>query len=79
MKLIRSIRELKKAAKSGGDFAVMLNGGLRSTKYIHYDDGKRRFYVLNYIDDTEQYLSLGRLAKETVIVEAIQKHALFQD
>jgi len=56
MKKVNSVEELKEMIVSGEhDFFMMLNGGLRSSKWIDFHEGT--FFVLNEIDGTEQELT----------------------
>ena len=81
---IKSIEELKKVAeyddrKGYTEFFIMLNGWLRSSKRIAYFLSTNTFDVHNEIDDTYQEdLTEDQLNSETMIVEAIEKGALFQ-
>ena len=81
-KRIRNIEQLKKLAKNenGLDCFILLNGGLRSSKYIRYfsDDS---FYVLNLIDDSEQELTESQILDSAYsnIGEAMRKGALIMD
>ena len=58
---IRTIKQLKKLASSGLECFILLNGGLRSSKFVRYDLEDNSFYVFNYIDDTEQKLTESQL------------------
>lgn len=83
MKLITSLEELKKEAvtKNGdyADFFIALNFNLRSSKRILYDKETETFSVINEIDYSYQDdLTEEQLADETLIVEAINKSALFK-
>ncbi|HEY5405799.1 MAG TPA: hypothetical protein VIJ92_01880 [Ginsengibacter sp.] len=83
MKPITSIEDFKKEAsnKNGdySDFFITLNFNLRSSKRILYDEESETFSVINEIDDSYQDdLSETQLADETLIVEAINKGALFK-
>jgi len=83
MKLITSIEELKKeAANKNGDYAdffIALNFSLRSSKRILYEVETQTFSVINEIDYSYQDdLTEEQLANETLIVEAINKGALFK-
>lgn len=78
---IQSVEELKKIAKNGCDCFILLNGCLRSSKYIQYDDEENTFYVCNYIDDSEETLTEQQLMDRdyTNIGYAMTKGALFMD
>jgi uncharacterized protein YaaR (DUF327 family) len=78
---IRTIEQLKELAKKGLECFILLNGGLRSSKYISYNPDGNKFYVFNYIDDSEQELTESQLldSEYTNIAEAIEKGALIMD
>lgn len=80
-KRIRNIKQLKELAKDGLECFILLNGGLRSSKYISYHPEDNSFYVLNYIDDSEQELTESQIldSEYTNIGEAMQKGALIMD
>ena len=80
-KRIRNITQLKELAKDGLECFILLNGGLRSSKYISYNPDDNSFYVLNYIDDTEQKLTEAQFLDKsyTNIAEAMEKGALIMD
>jgi len=78
---IKTIGQLKELAKNGLECFILLNGGLRSSKYISYNPDDNSFYVLNYIDDSEQELTENQLldSEYTNIAEAMEKGALIMD
>ena len=78
---IRTIEQLKELAKNGSDCFILLNGGLRSSKYIRYYPDDDNFYVLNLIDDSEQELTEAQILDSayTNISEAMKKGALIMD
>ena len=78
---IRKIEQLKELAKDGLDCFILLNGGLRSSKYIRYCPDDNSFYVLNLIDDSEQELTESQIldSEYTNIGEAMKKGALIRD
>jgi len=80
-KRIRTIQQLKELAKNGLDCFILLNGGLRSSKHIRYYPDDNSFYVLNFIDDSEQELTESQILDKayTNIGEAIEKGALIMD
>ena len=80
-KRIRTIEQLKGLAKDGLECFILLNGGLRSSKYICYHPEDNSFYILNYIDDSEQELTESQLldSEYTNIAEAMEKGALIVD
>ena len=78
---IRTIGQLKELAKKGLECFILLNGGLRSSKYISYNPDGNKFYVFNYIDDSEQELTESQLldSEYSNIGEAMEKGALIID
>ena len=82
-KQISTMEALKKEADGERDpeFFILLNGYLRSSKRIIWDEEDQLFYVLNYIDDTEQELTEAQLMDRdyTNIGYAMTKGALFKD
>ena len=62
-----------------GAFAVALNHGLRSSKLIEYHKGIDKFYISNWIDESEDCLNSAEImdSKNTIIGEAIEKGALW--
>ena len=77
---VESLKHLKEILSDGQgrDFFIQLNYGQRSSKFISWDGGNT-FYVLNYIDDTEQELTETQLMDDgyTNIGVAIKRGALF--
>ena len=72
MKTIQSLKELKKLASGNGiEVSIMLNHGLRSSKFVQYVPNIRTWHIENYIDGT----STTKLS-DTNIEEAINKKAL---
>jgi hypothetical protein len=82
-KQITSLDELKREAQGeqDGEFFILLNGHLRSSKRIVWDEEDRRFYIFNYLDDTEQELTEAQLMNReyTNIGYAMTRGALFKD
>ena len=80
-KRIRNIKQLKELAKDGLECFILLNGGLRSSKYISHHPEDNSFYVLNYIDGSEQELTESQILDSayTNIAEAMEKGALIMD
>ena len=81
-KRIRTIEQLKELTKKGGlECYILLNGGLRSSKHISYHPELNRFYVFNYIDDSEQELTEAQILDSgySNIGEAMKKGALIKD
>ena len=80
MKQVRALDELKELVGQGShDYHIVLNGGLRSSKYIEFSD--EGFFILNLIDDTEQVLSEADLFDhaKTNIGKAMEKGAFYLD
>lgn len=83
MKRINSIEELKKEASTTNgnyaDFFIILNYGAKSSKKILYNSETNTFDVINEIDFSYQDdLTEIQLATETLIIEAINKSALYK-
>ena len=78
---IRTIEQLKQLAEKGFECFILLNGGLRSSKFIRYDREDNSFYVFNYIDDTEQTLTEAQILDSDYcnIREAMEKGSLIKD
>lgn len=82
-KQIKTIEELKREAQGEQDteFFILLNGNLRSSKRIIWDEEDKRFFIINFIDDTEQELTEAQLMDReyTNIGYAMTRGALFKD
>ena len=82
-KQITSLDELKREAQGEQDveFFILLNCNLRSSKRIVWDEEDKRFYIFNYLDDTEQELTEAQLMNReyTNIGYAMTRGALFKD
>ena len=81
-KRITTIQQLKELAKDDGlNCSILLNGNLRSSKYIRYYPDDNSFYVFNLIDDSEQELTKSQIQDSayTNIGEAMEKGALIKD
>ena len=82
-KRIRTIQQLKTLAadENGLDCFILLNGGLKSSKHIRYYPDDESFYVLNFIDDSEQELTESQILDTayTNIGDAMTKGALIRD
>ena len=81
-KLVNSIEELKSICINNGDEYVdcyiLLQGLFRSSKRILFDPRENAFSVHNEIDDSYQDdLTEEQLKTDTMIIEAIEKKALF--
>lgn len=79
---VTSVEHLKQllAESEGRDFFILLNGGLRSSKFMTFD-GTSIFWVWNAVDDTEQELTEAQLMDRdyTNIGYAIEKGAFYLD
>jgi len=80
--LINSLNELKSICIANDDEYVdcfiLLQGLFRSSKRILFDPQENTFSVHNEIDDSYQDdLTEEQLRTETMIIEAIEKKALF--
>lgn len=83
MKKINSIQELRNEAKYNegciAEFFIVLNFGAKSSKRITYYPDSDTYDVLNEIDYTYQdNLTEDQLRSQTLIIEAIEKGALFK-
>ena len=80
---ITSMEQLKKEAveEHDAEFFILLNGYLRSSKRIVWEEGAKRFFIINFIDDTKQKLTEAQLMDRgyTNIGFAMTKGALFKD
>lgn len=81
---IKSVEEMKKLADTknnemGLECFICLAGAFRSSKRIQYMADENLFYVNNEIDDSwQEELTLDQLKTETMIIEAVEKGALYQ-
>ena len=82
-KKITSMEQLKKEAmdEDDADFFILLRGYLRSSKLIIWEQDEKRFFIINFIDDTEEELTEVQLMDRdyTNIGYAMTKGALFKD
>lgn len=82
-KRIRTIGQLKELAKdeSGLNCFILLNGCLRSSKYIRYYPEDNSFFVLNLIDDSQQELTESQILDGAYsnIGQAMKKGSLIMD
>ena len=79
---VENLNQLKElASRPNGDlvdFHVVLAGGLvRSDKRIQYNQQFDEFCIVNEIDESYQELSSAELGANTILVQAIEKEALF--
>ena len=75
-KAIQSVEQLKEEACETSDFFIALNGGIRSSKSILFDEGI--FYIHNDIDESEEELTEEQLFSVSNIGTAINKKAFFK-
>ena len=82
-KRIRTIEQLKELAKNekGLDCHILFNGGMRSSKHVRYYPDDNSFYILNFIDDSEQELSESQIFDSAYsnIGKALKKGVLMKD
>ena len=80
-KKIKNMEQLKSESKNGLDCSISLNGCLRSSKHIWYDEDSNEFEIINLIDGSEQCLNPEELMDKdfTNIGEAMKKGALIKD
>lgn len=74
---IESVEQLKEESKDAGDFFILLNYGLRSSKRIWWNG--THFFILNNIDDTEEKLTPEQLYTESNIGKAINVGSLYKE
>lgn len=78
IKSVEHLIELLEESEEGvGEFYILLNGNLRSSKFISYDG--EMFYLLDLMCDTEEELPLKELLDPNItnLKEAIDKGALY--
>ena len=77
------MEQLKKEAQSEDDaeFFILLRGYLRSSKRIIWEEDEKRFFIINFIDDTAEELTEEQLMDReyTNIGYAMTQGALFKD
>ena len=82
-KKITSMEQLKKEAtdQEDAEFFILLRGYLRSSKRIVWEEDDKIFFIINFIDDTEQELTEAQLMDQeyTNIGYAMTKGALYKD
>ncbi len=80
MKQIKSVNQLIEVCSTQGqEFFILLDGGLRSSKSISYNQRSKKFLVHNYIDSTTQRLTSRQLHTQSNIGRAILKGRFFQE
>ena len=78
IKSVEHLIELLEESEEGvGEFYILLNGSLRSSKFISYDG--EIFYLLDLMTSTEEELTLKELLDPNItnFKEAIDKGALY--
>ena len=75
IKSVDHLKEVLSKDEEGKDFILQLNFGLRSSKRMTWDGEK--FWILHYIDDTQEELTPKQLMKHTNIYEGIKKGAFW--
>ena len=76
---VGSIKQLKREAKDGADFVVLLaNGLLKSSKWIRWDTEEHAFYVYHEIDGKLQKMSESCLLGKSLIGEALTSGMLYK-
>jgi len=81
---VRNLEHLKTLSTNDNgdflDFHISLAGGLaKSSKRILYDPEFDEFSIINEIDESFQEFHSSEIAKETNLIEAIEKRCLFKD
>ena len=80
---ITCVQQLKKLAQRdcGLDCFILLYAGLRSSKYIEYYPDDKSFYILNFIDGSEQQLTENQILDSTFtnIGEAMKNGTLIMN
>ena len=80
MTQITSVEQLKELCNGvPRDCFISLGGGIRSSKSVEYYENSEEFYVVNYIDGTDQTLKEKELFTKSNIGEAIEKGAFYLD
>ena len=76
---VNSIEHLKQLAsgEDGEGFFIRLNGGLKSSKRICWDEESKSWCITNFIDDSHIDIDENQLAEQTNIVKAIEKGAFY--
>lgn len=74
-KVITDIETLKNLSQTGLDCYVLLEGRLRSSKYIQWVDDENRYCVFNEIDDSQEFITKNELLN-SIIGQAMKKNAL---
>ena len=79
MMKVESVEHLKQLAsgEDGEGFFILLNGGLKSSKRICWDEESKSWCITNFIDDSHIDINENELAEQTNIVKAIEKGAFY--
>ena len=82
--LVNSLEHLKLLSENENedfvDFFIVIAGGFaKSSKRILYHNKFDEFSIINEIDESFQKVSSVNLEKETNLIEAIEKGALYKD
>ena len=77
---IESVEQLKKEAGEGAGFFIQLRNGVRSSKYISWNEEFKRFTICNEIDGSFQDLKEKHILKDSKgnIGAAIKLGALYK-
>jgi len=77
---VKTMKRLKELAVRGQDFVVMLNGNLRSSKHVIYDEALELFHIHNLIDDSEVTLTDAEISSgNSIVIHAMNTGALYTD
>jgi len=79
---IKNIDHLIENIKKGRhEYKIILNGNLVSRKFINLEDNEDMFFIINFVDDSEQTIKKEELfnTKITNIGKAMQVGALYLD
>lgn len=85
LSFVKDLRDLKKLIADGyHDYRIALAGtagAIFSRKEIDFDVKAKKFYIINFIDDSEQILTQTELFKKgfTNIGDALKKNCLIVD
>jgi len=80
MKQIESVDDLKEVCVGQGqDLFILLDGGLRSSKFVSYNQRSKKFFIDNYIDGTDCKLTSRQLFTQSNIGRAIERGRFFKD
>lgn len=80
MKQINTIKELKAdILEHGGcgEFYITLNGGLKSSKTIYWEEEGDDFNVIHEVDMSDETLTEHQLLNDSIIGQAMEIGALY--